>query len=102
MIASNCERSAVASALSSSSVTSYPELRDALRHLIADAHHVADLQAGHDADVDAAHGDGRGTIEVASLEIAEVDLFEALGVLAPIRGRDRRDLVQPVLDGPGW
>ncbi len=70
------------------------QLLEAERHLVADAHHVADLQARHDrGDVDAAHVRGGRPIEVAELEVALIDHLVALAILLPRRRRHRLDLV---------
>ena len=82
MIASNCLQIAAREVVLAKQRHLRAELRDAGRHLIADAHHVADVQAGHDVDIDAAHVGGGRTIEVADLEIALVDRLVALAILA--------------------
>src|SRR6185503_12120931 len=75
-----------------------PELGEAGRHLVADAHHVADGEARGHADVDAAHARRRGAIQVARLEVALGDQLVALAELLALRARDGLDVVGLVLE----
>ena len=74
------------------------KLRDAGRHLVADAHDVADGEPGNGHDVDAAHVAHRRPVQVPRLEIAMVEQIVALDIFTTARAGDRRYLVRAVLE----
>ena len=95
MIASNCDSGRAGQLALAEQPDVGAELRQRRRHLVADAHDVADLESGAHLDVDA--GDRRRglAIEVARLQIAILHDRVALACIRwPPTLRDRGDAIR--------
>jgi hypothetical protein len=67
------------------------DLRDRRRHLVAGSHYVADPQAGHDGEIDAAHRHARRAMQVLEAEPLVADDLHAGCVLTAVHARHRVD-----------